>query len=68
MFENLSSAIKEDEELDEHLNTSITQHLQPLETVLQRYFPELKAQEAAFVRNRFSTALNVRGIPDELQD
>ena len=41
MIENLSSAIKEDEELDEHLNTLTTQHLQPLKTVLKQYFPEL---------------------------
>ena len=49
MFENLSSAIKEDKELNERLNTLTTQHLQPLETALKRYFSELKEQEAAFV-------------------
>ena len=49
MFENLSCAIKEDEELDKRLNTLTTQHLQLLKTVLKRYFPELKEQEAAFV-------------------
>ena len=49
MFENFSSAIKEDEELDERLNTLTTQLLQPLKTVLKRYYPELKEQEAAFV-------------------
>ena len=49
MFENLSSAIYEDEEFDERLNTLTTQHLQPLKTVLKRYFPELEEQEAAFV-------------------
>ena len=32
MFESLSSAFKEDKELDERLKTSITQHLQSLET------------------------------------
>ena len=68
MFENLSSAIKEDEELDERLNTLTTQHLQPLKTVLKRYFPELKEQEATFVWNPFLTALNVSDIPDKLQD
>ena len=47
MFENLSHAIKEDEKLDECLNTSTTQHLQPLKTVLKQYFLELKEQEAA---------------------
>ena len=49
MFENLSSAFKEDEELDERLNTLTTQHLQPLKTLLKGYFPELKEQEAAFI-------------------
>ena len=68
MFENLSSDIKKDEELDERLNTSISQHLQSFETVFKQYFPELKKQEAAFVKNPFSTSLNVTNIPDELQD
>ena len=49
MFENLSSAINKDKELDERLNTLTTEDLQPLKTVLKRYFPELKKQEAAFV-------------------
>ena len=49
MFENLFRAIKEDEKLDERLNTMTTQHLQPLKTVLKQYFPEPKEQEAAFV-------------------
>ena len=40
MFENLSSAFKEDEKLDERLNTL---------TTLKQYFPEPKEQEAAFV-------------------
>ena len=35
MFEDLSSAIEEDEELDERLNTLTRQHLQPLNTVLK---------------------------------
>ena len=35
MFEKLSIAFKEDEELDERLKTSITQHLQSLETVFE---------------------------------
>ena len=48
MFENLSSVIKEDKEFDELLKTSITQHLQSLETEFKRYFLELKEQEAAF--------------------
>ena len=68
MCENLSSALKEDEQLDERLKTSITPHLQSLETKFKRYFPELKEQEVAFVRNPFSTALEVSNIPNELLD
>ena len=68
MFENLSKPIKEDEKLDERLKISITQHLQSLETVFKQYFPELKEKEAAFVRNQFSTALDVSDIFGELQD
>ena len=49
MFENLCSAIKEDEELDECLNTLTRQDLQPLKTALKQYFPKLKEQEVAFV-------------------
>ena len=62
-FENLSSAIK-NEKLDECLKTSITEHLQInlLNQSFKRYFPEPEEQEAAFVRNQFSTAL------DELQE
>ena len=56
MFENLSSAIKEDEEIDEHLKKSIIQqHLQSLKIKFKQYFPELKEQEAAFVGNLFLT-------------
>ena len=53
MFENLSSAIK-NEKLDERLKTSITEHLQSFEAEFKRYFPEPKEQEAGFVRNPFS--------------
>ena len=48
--------------------SSITQHLQSLENEIKRYFPELKENEAAVVRNPFSSALDVADIPDELQD
>ena len=61
MFENLSSAIK-NEKLDERLKTLITEHLQSFEAEFKRYFPKPEQQEAAFVRNQFSTAL------DELQE
>ena len=40
----------------------MTEHLLSLEAQFKRYFPEPKEQEAAFVRNPFSTAL------DESQD
>ena len=66
IFETLSSAIKEDEELCKRLKTSITQHLQSLETEFKRYFPELKEQKVAFVRITFSTALDVSDIPNKL--
>ena len=59
---------KQDEELDELLKTSITQHPQSLKTEFKRYFPELKEQEGVFVRNPFSSALDVDDIPDELQN
>ena len=63
MFENLSSAIK-NEKLDERLKTSITEHLQInlFNQSIKRYFPKPEEQEVAFVRNQFSTAL------DELQE
>ena len=61
MFESLSSALKEHEQLDKLLKTSITQHLQSLETEIKQFFHELKEQEAHI-------ALDVSDIPDELQD
>ena len=60
-LKNLSSAIK-NEKLDQRLKTSITEHLLSFEAEFKRYFSEPKEQEAAFVRNPFSTAL------DELQE
>ena len=69
MLKNLSRAIKEDEELNELLKTSITQqHLQSFKTEFKQYFPELKQQKAAFVGNLLLTTLDVNDIPDELQD
>ena len=53
MFESLSSAFKEDKKLEERLKTSITQHLQSLETEFKRYFPGLKEQEACFSEDVF---------------
>ena len=52
----------------EPLKTSITQHLQSLQTELTRYFPGLKENEALLARNPFSTVLDVTDIPDESQD
>ena len=66
MFKNLSSSIKEDEELDGRLKASITQLLQSLKTKFKRYCPELKEQEAALIGNLFLTTLEVPNIPDEL--
>ena len=69
MSENLSSAIKADEELDERLNTPIPQHIQSIEIIVfKRKFFELKEQEVAFAQNQFSTASNVSDISNELQD
>ena len=68
MSENLSSAIKADEELDERLSTPIPQHIQSIEIVFKRKFFELKEQEVAFAQNQFSTASNVSDISNELQD
>ena len=69
MSENLSSAIKADEELDERLNTPIPQHIQSIEIIVfKRKFFELKEQEVAFAQKQFSTASNVSDISNELQD
>ena len=53
MFENLSSAIK-NEKLDERLKTSITEQRQSFEAEFKRYFAERKEQEGRFVQNPFS--------------
>ena len=69
MSENLFSAIKADEELQERLNTPIPQHIQSIEIIVfKRYFFELKEQEVAFAQNQFSTASNVSDISNELQE
>ena len=68
MFDNLSGLFQEHEVLNEPFKTSITQHLQSLQTELTRYFPELKENEVLFARNPFSAVLDVIDIPDELQD
>ena len=69
MSENLSSAIKAGEELDERLNTPIPQHIQSIEIIVfKRKFFELKEQEVTFAQNQFSTASNVSDISNDLQD
>ena len=68
MSENLSSAIKAGEELDERLNTPIPQHIQSLEIVFKRNFFDIKEQKVAFAQNQFSTVLNVSDISNELHD
>jgi len=57
MFEKLSSAVEKTEERDGSLKTSIIDDLQSLEIEFQRYFRELKQEEAALIRNPFSTSL-----------
>jgi len=63
MFEKLSSVLENTDEHDESLKTSITDHLQSLEIEFQRYFSELK-EEAALIRNSFSTSLVAANILD----
>lgn len=67
MFENLCSVVGESE-LDGILKLEISEHLESLENEFQRYFRELTDEEAALVRNPFSTSLDVASIPDEIQD
>ena len=68
MSENVSSAIKAEEELDERLNTPIPQHILSIAIVFKQNFFELKEQEVAFAQNQFSTASNVSDISNESQD
>ena len=68
MFEKFSSAVEKTEESDESLKISTVDHLQSLEIEFQRYFPELKQEEAVLMRNPFSISLVIVNILDELQD
>jgi len=63
----LSSVVEKIIERDESLKTSID-HLQSLEMEFQRYFPEPIKEEAAFIRNPFSSSLVIASILDESQD
>jgi len=65
MLEILSSVVEKTVERDESLKTSIADHLQSLQMEFQRYFPELKKEEAALIRNPFSISLVVANILDE---
>ena len=69
MFEELSSALKVDEE--EHVlpdleKELILQHLVELESEFIRYFPDIDDDELALVRNPF--ILPVEKVPDDFQD
>ena len=69
MFEELSSALKVDEE--EHVlpdleKELILQHLVELESEFIRYFPDIDDDELALIRNPF--ILPVEKVPDDFQD
>ena len=68
ILEKLSSVVEKTVERDESMKTSIIDHLQSIEMELQRYFSELKKQEAAFLRNAVSISLAIASILDESQD
>ena len=68
MFEKLSSVVEKTEERDESLKTFIIGYLHSLEIEFQWYFPELKEEETALMRNPFTTSLVIANILDELQD
>ena len=71
MFEKLSSVVDSQEcegDLENNVKEEITAHLESLEKEFLKYFPELTEEEAAVVRNPFSTSLDVASIPDEVQD
>jgi hypothetical protein len=69
MFEHLCTTAEASEAgIVENLKEEIGDHLQFLETEMQRYFPELSEDEAAVVRNPFHALLDVADVPDEVQD
>jgi hypothetical protein len=69
MFEHLCTTAEASEAgIVENLKEEIGDHLQFLETEMQRYFPELSEDEAAVVRNPFHVSLDVADVPDEVQD
>lgn len=55
-------------ELTSTLQAEIIAHLDSLEQQFEKYFPELKQEVAALVRNPFSSSLDVASLPDEIQD
>ena len=50
------------------LKEEIMKHLECLEVQLTFYFPELKDEESALVRNPFSHSLDVALVSDKVQD
>lgn len=69
MFDRLSSTTdKGANELDSVLKSEIISHLDSLDEQFERYFPELTQEDAALVRNPFSSSLDVASLPDEIQD
>ena len=68
MFEKLLSVVEKTEERDEILKTFTIRYLHSLEIEFQWYFPELKEEETALIRNPFTTSLVIANILDELQD
>ena len=58
VFEHLCTEIEASQAgIVENLKEEIDDHLQSLESEIQRYFPELSEQEAAVVRNPFHVSL-----------
>lgn len=50
------------------MKSEIISHLDSLDEQFERYFPELTQEDAALVRNPFSSSLDVASLPDEIQD
>jgi len=67
MFEKFLRVVDKTEERDDSLKTSIIDHLHSFEIEFQRYFHKFKEEEAALLRNTFSTSLVIANILDELQ-
>ena len=70
MFEKLCGVNDESQiQLDQFLKDDITEHLQSLETKVERYFPELSQEQEAMVMNPVCTEFDIStSIPDDIQD